>query len=617
MKAINNQIGIVEISINKVKIEHVDDEVYKKFLGGYGLGVWYLHTHQRPNVDPLGPENTLGIISGLLNNTNIPMSGRFMAVAKSPLTGTWGDSNCGGHFGPKMMQAGLDGIFINGISKEPVYILIENGKISIHDATDLWGKTTTETEGILKNRHNGSEVLSIGPAGEYMSLISCIITDKGRALGRSGLGAVMGSKKVKAIVAVGNKKADVFDPSTLKSITKSMLNASKDERSAIYKRWHMYGTAGSNEFSALSGDTPIKNWNGIGIIDFGKENAKKLSGEMIVKDNVQSYGCASCPVACGAWIRRETRFGLIEGHRLEYEGASLFGQALLNSDLDSVAMSFELCNQYGLDIISTAAAIGFAMECFEKGMINERDVGFKLGWGDPDAIVKLVHMIGKGEGFGRVLGLGVKKAAEKIGKGADKIAIHVEGQELASHDPKYMPSLATTYLTDPTPGRHTAGGVGFDEGSVPTPVFNINLHFEKLEKYEYKNKGKTHAIMSNMTQVQNALGFCSFSFVFGTLPYTDMIKSATGLEYTPEELLLTGERIQDMRHLFNLREGLNPARFTIPGRAIGTEPQKDGPLKGITVDIDSMKREYYDAMGWDLETGQINANKKKELDLTY
>lgn len=615
MNALNNKIAIIDVTKKEVKIESVDENIYKKYLGGYGLGVWYLYTHQRQNVDPLGPDNTLGIISGMLNNTNIPMTGRFMAVAKSPLTNTWGDSNCGGHFGPKLMQAGLDGLFITGRSKEPLYLLVSEGKITMHDAGDLWGKTTTETEQILKNRHKGSEVVSIGPAGEYLSLISCIINDKGRALGRSGLGAVMGSKKVKAIVAQGSNRAKLADPENLRTLTKKMLDASKDERSGMYKRWHMYGTAGSNEFSALSGDTPIKNWKGIGIIDFGPENAKKLSGEMIVKDNVQSYACASCPVACGALIRRETRFGVIEGHRLEYEGASLFGQALLNSDLDSVAMSFELCNQYGLDIISTAAVIGFAMECYENGILTEKEIGFPLNWGDSDAIVKLVHMIGRGEEFGKLLGLGVKRAAEKIGKGAERLAIHVEGQELPAHDPKYMPSLATTYLTDPTPGRHTAGGLGFDEGSVPEPIFDIDLHFDKIEKYVYTGKGKAHAIVSNMKQVQNALGFCSFSFVFGTLPYTDLIRFSTGLKFTPEELLQAGERIQDLRHLFNLREGLNPAKFSIPDRAIGTEPQHEGPLKGITVDVESMKREYYDEMGWDLNTGKIADKKIRELGL--
>lgn len=614
MKGVNGKILEINLSNKQWKSTNVPEEIYRKFLRGYGLGVWYIYTHQKPNVDPLGPDNTLGIVSGMLNATNYPLSGRFMAVSKSPLTNAWTDSNAGGKFGPKLMRSRYDGIFITGISDKPVYIFIDED-VKIMDASDLWGKLTNETEDILKSRHKGAEILSIGPAGEKLSPISAIITDKGRALGRAGLGAVMGSKKLKAIVAAGNKDIEFYDKNEMVKIIKSFSTAFKNER---FQYWHKYGTSGSTDSSTLNGDAPIKNWKGIGIRDFGIENARKISGDVMIKDNVRSYACASCPIACGTIVRRETRYGVVEGHRLEYEGASLFGSSLLNRDLDSIVYSFELCNRYGLDVISTAAAIGFAMECFEKGILSEDEIGFPLKWGNPDGIVRMVELIGKSEGFGKILAQGVKRASEIICKGSEKFAIHVHGQELPAHDPKYMPSVGTTYMADPSPGRHTAGGMGFFEGTVPVPPFELNVKFEKVEKYKYSGKGKYQAIMSNADQVQNSLGFCRFRRIvpeFATMPYIEMIRAATGISFTTDELYKCGERIQNLRQMFNIREGITLMENKIPGRAIGIPPMEDGPLKGITVDIETMVKEYLVSMDWDTETGKPSDKKLEELDL--
>ncbi len=615
MRGVNGKILEIDLTDKSIKEMKVPEEIYKKFLGGYGLGAWYLNTYQKAKVDPLGPENILGIISGMLNATNYPLSGRFMAVSKSPLTGLWTDSNSGGKFGPKLMQSGYDGIFIKGISDTPVYILIQERRTEILDASNIWGKLTNETEDILKEKYKNSEILSIGPAGEKLSLISSIITDKGRALGRSGLGAVMGSKKLKAIVAMGSKIPEFYDKNEVIEIIKKMSDAFKNER---FHYWHKYGTAGSTEVSTLNGDAPIKNWKGIGILDFEEEKAKKISGDNVIKDNIKPYACASCPVACGAIIRRVTRYGIVEGHRLEYEGASLFGSSLLNDDMDSIVYSFELCNRYGLDVISTAAAIGFAMECYENGILTEKDLGYSLNWGNPDSIVKTVELIGKSEGIGKILAKGVKIASELIGKGSEKFAMHVHGQELPAHDPRYMPSVGTTYITDPTPGRHTAGGLGFFEDSVPIPSFNIGKKFEKIERYKYIGKGKYQAFISNADQVQNSLGFCRFRRIvpeYATMPYVEMIKAATGLSYTSEELYECGERIQNLRQLFNIREGFNLSENKIPERVIGIPPLQAGPLKGITINIDTLKNEYLDAMDWDKSTGKPSERKIKELGL--
>lgn len=613
MKGIFGNVLEIDLSQSKIREREIGEDVYKNFLGGYGLGAWYIYRNLRPRTDPLGPENILAFVPGLFNGTNVPMAGRSMAASKSPLTGTWGDSNVGGFIGPELKRTGHDGIFIKGISKDPVYIHIEND-VEILDASGLWGKSALETENELRTRYSGSQVLSIGRPGENLSLIAAIITDRGRALGRSGLGAVMGSKKLKALVVKGTKNVEIHDRQRLKEISNQMLDKMNPSKSRAAMWWHKYGTIGGNEQSHLSGDTPIKNWKGIGIIDYGIDKARATSGEVVIKDNIRSYGCAQCPVACGAIIRRETRFGAIEGHRLEYEGGGMLGGLLLNGDLDSITYGFELANRYGYDVISLGEVIAFSMELFENGIINEGDLGFRLKWGDGDAVIKMIEFLNRNEGIAKVLNQGVMRAS-KFFNANEEMAVHVHGQELPAHDPKYLPSLATTYVGDPTPGRHTAGGIGFSEGGKIRPIFPINFEFPEFEKYSYRGKGRAHAIISNQTQVQNALGFCIFSDSFSPLPYSELINALTGWQLTGDDLLKTGERIQNIRHLFNVREGLLPRDFTLPKRAQGIPPHQDGPLKNITIDVESLVDEYYKAMEWDRETGMPSRKKIQELGL--
>lgn len=613
MKGLFGNILEIDLSNSKIKEIELEEEIYRKFLGGYGLGVWYIYKNLRSGIDPLGSENILGFLPGMFNGTNVPMAGRFMAASKSPLTYTWGDSNVGGYIGPEVKRTGHDAIFIKGSAKEPVYIHIEND-VEILDASKYWGKSALETEMELKSIYKNSQVLTIGRPGENLSLISAIITDRGRALGRSGLGAVMGSKKLKALVVKGTKNVEIYDKEKLRTIINKMLEKMNPNKNRAANWWHKYGTIGGNEYSHLSGDTPIKNWKGIGVIDFGPEKAKLISGENVIKDNIRSYGCAQCPVACGAIIKRETKYGIIEGHRLEYEGGGMLGGLLLNGDLDSIVYGFELANRYGYDVISLGAVIAFSMELYENGIIKKEDLGFELNWGNGDSVIKMIEFLNRGEGIAKILNLGVKRASEILGVVGDA-AVHVHGQELPAHDPKYLPSLATTYVADPTPGRHTAGGIGFSEGGKITPVFPIDFDFPKLEKYQYSGKGKAHAIISNQTQVGNALGFCIFADSFAPHPFKELINAVTGWDVTNEELLKTGERIQDLRHLFNIREGLKPSEFVLPKRAQGIPPHSDGPLKGITVDVQTLVKEYYQAMDWDLSTGMISKEKLVELGL--
>ncbi|MGC8995512.1 MAG: aldehyde ferredoxin oxidoreductase family protein [Thermoplasmata archaeon] len=613
MYGYNGKILLIDLSGEKINEIYLDDYVYRKFLGGYGLGVYFLLKNQKKGIDPLSEESYIGFLPGLLNGTGVPMAGRFMAVGKSPLTGGWNDSNVGGYIGPEIKNAGFDGIFITGKSKDPVYIYVSKS-IEILDASKYWGLDAIKTENELEKIHGDGEILTIGQAGENISYISSIITDRGRALGRGGLGAIMGSKNLKAIYVRGYTNVKIYDREKLRTYISKMMEKMNPKKNKIADYWHRYGTTGGNEKSHLSGDTPIKNWKGIGIRDFGKENAKKISGNEVIKDNIRSYGCAQCPVACGAIIRRNTRYGLIEGHRLEYEGLGMLGGLLLNSDLDSIAYSFELANEYGYDVISLGAVIGFAMECYENGILSEKDLGLKLEWGNPDSIVEFIEKMAKNDGIYKILNKGVAYASKFL-NAPDEMAVHVHGQELPAHDPKYLPSLATTYVSDPTPGRHTAGGIGFSEGSEYIPFFDIGIEKVNIEKYVYKGKGRYHFISEVQTQVINSLGFCIFADSFSPLPAAEVLNAVTGWDIDANELMIIGERILDSRRLFNYRENVYLKDNILPKRAEGNPPHDEGPLKGITIDWRTMVEEFAKEAKWDLETGLPDRERLKELDL--
>lgn len=615
MYGVNGKVLWVNLTDGSFIEEEVPEKIYREYLSGYGLGVYFLNREMKGGEDPLGPDNILGVITGIFNSNSVPLGGRFEVVAKSPLTNTWGDANCGGKFGPELKNSGFDAVFFKGISKKPVFLRINDGRYSLEDASEIWGKNAYETEDYLKKLEPKGQALVIGRPGEKKMLIASIMNDYGRAAGRSGLGAVMGSKNLKGIIARGTKKFDVFDRNMLVSLIKEIqINFNKNIDLA--RPWQLYGTTAITESSHLNGDTPIKNWHGVGIRDYGEENAKKISGEEIAKDKIRSYGCAQCTLACGGHVRRNTKYGPLEGHRLEYEGTGAFGGLNLNTDLDAMAMAFEICNREGLDIISTGAVIAFANECYENKIIDEKDVGFPIGFGNSDGMVKLVELIAKGEGIGNILGQGSKRASEIIGKGSQEFAMNVAGQDLAMHDPRLMPSLATTYIADPTPGRHTAGGIGFDEGGNVTLPFEYDVGNRHVERYSYRGKGRLQAISAYGTQVINSTGMCMFSTAVwpNSYPYTRLFKAIMGWEMETEELVKIGKRIQVSRHLFNYKQHINVREIIPPGRVVGSPPLDDGPTAGVTVDYRSMVDEYLDEVGIDKD-GKPVESVLMELDI--
>jgi aldehyde:ferredoxin oxidoreductase len=576
----------VDLTKGKIKEKTLKEAFYRKWFGTYGLGSRILYDEIPAKTKALGPNNVIGLTTGIATGTPISFSGSFTAVAKSPLTGTWGDSRGGGYFGRELKKAGFDAVFFYGKADKPVYLWVNDGQAEIKDATDLWGKNVNATEALLKEKHNDKrvQVATIGTSGEKLSLISAIMTDEGRAAGRQGLAAVMASKQLKAVAARGTGNISIFDQDKLREQVKQALNAAK--KNPMFLGFKKYGTTMMTHMSAMSGDSPVKNWGGSGQKDFS--TGINLSGDNVGKYNVRPYGCSGCPVACGGLQKVESGPYAVEGHRPEYETLAAFGAMCLNDNVESIIYLNHICNNYGLDTISAGCTIAFAIECYENGIITKKDTdGIALKWGAHKAIVEMTEKLAKREGFGDILADGVRVAAKKIGKGAAQYAMHVGGQELPMHDPRletqaYGKRCQYMYIADATPARHTQS---------PHEGFAFQ-----------------------------AAGLCSFGAFLGSigedLPQThDFINALTGWDVTAAELVLIGDRIAAMRQAFNLREGFKPSDFVYPNRVLGKPPLTSGPLAGVTIHPEILVAEYYNSMDWDLKTGKPSKAKLKELGL--
>lgn len=604
----------VNLSSRKVHEESLNENFYKAWLGGYGLGARIIYSDISPKTDPLGPGNILGFAAGLLTGTLTPLGSGFSVVGKSPLTGTWGDSRAGGFFGSELKFAGFDAVFFYGRSSTPVYLWINDGEVAIKDASNIWGRDVVETEDIIKEQHRDKriQVASIGPAGEHLSLISCIITDKGRAAARSGLGAVAGAKNLKAVAVRGTGEIPIKGREKVAELRKLFVKLAKRDMGPYWEYFTKYGTSGSTELLSMSGDSPCKNWTGAGSTDFS--NAAKISDENVIRYQTKKYACHGCPMACGGRVKVETGSYTLEGMKPEYETLAAFGTLCLNDDLESIMFANDLCNRHGLDTISTGSVIAFAIECYENGFVTKQDTeGIELTWGNAEAIVSMTEKIARREGFGAILADGVKLAAEKIGKGAEKYAAHVAGQELPMHDPKLLPTFGNAYVADATPGRHTQGYAIYLDGlpGVEMPPFG--------DKYDFQGKGAANAYMSYFNHVVNALGVCQFpsnlTVIEGIPSHVDFVNAVTGWNTTMSELLVCGERIACIRQSFNVREGFVPDGFRLPERASGKPPLAEGPLKGVTIQIENWVRDYFQYADWDYETGKPSRTRLIKLGL--
>lgn len=595
----------VDLTNSKVVEKALTNELAQHFIGGYGIGAKVLYDMMPAGADPLGPDSVIGFVTSPTNGTSAFFSARYTVVHKSPMSGGWNDANSGGFFGPELKMAGYDAVFVSGIAAKPVYLWINDGNVEIRDASHLWGKGTKETWELLKQETDEPKVrvVAIGPSGEKMSLIACPINDGHRAPGRGGGGAVMGSKRLKAIAVRGTGTIDVAEPKRIVEINKKVSIEMKQNPAT--KHFGTLGTGGHTPASSLSGDAPVKNWGGVGVVDYGIENVHKVGSKEFDKHKTKKYACAKCPLGCGAEYEvKEGRWKLEQTERPEYETSASFGPTLLCHEPDAILKCNEICNIYGVDTISAGMTIAWAMECYNEGILSKEELdGIDLQWGSGEAIVALLQKMADGEGCGAVLANGSAYAAKKWGKGEEFLQT-ASGIELPMHDPRFAPGLARTYQYDPTPGRHVKGGLGSLQMGGK----------QKGNKYNYHGTGEVDLQLTSQREVLNSGGYCMFGEIVA--PYgvhLEYLEAVTGMKITDEESFYTGLRILTMRHAFNLREGIKPSDLTIPKRAVGEPALSYGPLAGVTVDHQLLARNFFEAVDWDFETGKPSLEMLKKI----
>jgi len=603
----------IDLTRGEISEESPDDRFYRKYIGGRGIGAWTLLTHQTARVDALGPDNILGFTAGLLVGF-LPGAPRCSIVTKSPLTDGWGDSSVGGPLATKLKQAGFDAVFIKGIAPRPVYLKLIDGKATLHDARHLWGKDARETIALLAGETAGNSpgIAAIGPAGENRSLIATIITTQGVAA-RSGVGAVMGSKNLKAIVVQGGTRVEAADDARAKALRRDFIDQLTTTKVMPLAKFRGQGTCAGFEDNIVSGGAPIKNWQLAG--GEAMPTYRNLNDALQYRTRVTA--CPGCPIACKGRVRNDQGpFRVAEMEKPEYESLNALGPMCLNDNLEGVMKAIDLCNRYGLDTIATGTTIAFAMECFDRGIIDEKDTGgVALTWGNVDATLAMIEQMAMRRGFGAVLADGTRKAAERIGRGSERYAVQVHGSEVPMHNPRqgHGTGHIIAYSCDPTPARHVQSrGITSIENVRdlgPYPEFRGS----KADMDDFQAKVDIYRTGHSWFHFVEACGMCSFVMATGTLPIVDVVRAVTGWDFTAEELLLTGERIQTLRQLFNFREGIRPGDFRLPERIV--EPPPTGPLKEKRYRIDDIRRTYFQAMSWDPVTGEPSPKRLRELGL--
>jgi aldehyde:ferredoxin oxidoreductase len=606
----------VNLSTAKITEEFPDESVLKMFLGGSGLATKYLFEEVRKGIDPLGPENKLIFMTGPLTGTPSPSTGRYVVVAKSPLTGFWGQANSAGFWGTAFKRSGFDGVIFEGASPKPVYLVTDDGKAELKDASHLWGKNTSETTKLIKNELGEEfKVTCIGIAGETLVKYAAIINDAekpnwGRAAGRCGLGAVMGSKRLKAIASRGTKKIKVADEEVFKEEAKKRYDWVNE--SLLKMSLEVYGTAAVLELVNIRGGFPTRNWQS-GVF----KGADNISGTAIVeKILTERKACFACPIACGRISEIKEGPYASRGEGPEYESLGSFGGMCEVDDLEAITFAHFLCNEYGLDTISTGSTIAFAMECYERGILTKEDTGgLEIKFGDANVIIELVHKIAKKEDIGKLLAEGIKALSEKLNKGAERFAMHVKGLELPAYDPRAAKITGLAYATANRGGCHITAYV---EG--PTFLSTPYLIVEESDVgdilQEIPETAKVVKEMEDALAVFDAIGACKFmGMVLTAEDWAALISSLTGWEFTVNDFRKTGERIYNLERAFNVREGLTRADDTLPKRLL-EEPLPEGPAKGHVVNLEPLLNAYYKFRGWN-ENGKPTPEKLKELGLEW
>ena len=588
----------IDLKNASVKKEPLNMKNAEGFVGARGLGTKYFCDECDPKVDPLSPENKLIIMTGPLTGTLATSSGRYNAIAKSPLTGTIGAANSGGHFGPELKYAGYDGIIFENASENPVYLYINDDIVELRDASHLWGKDVFETTDMLNEEcGEGFRIACISPAGENGNLFAGIMNDKHRAAGRGGMGTVMGTKKLKAIAVKGTGSLTVARPD---AFFKECMDA-RDTLAA-----HPVTGAGLSAYGTMIlvnivngvGGLPVNNGSAGSLF----ENADSISGEeLAAKYLLKNKGCFGCSIGCGRVAQIKTGPFQSRGEGPEYEAGWSFGADCGIDDLGAVCKANFLCNQYGIDPITMSVTIACAMELYEKGYLPEEDIGFPLRFGDAEAMVKACEMTCKCEGFGKIMGLGSYRMAEKYGH--PELSMSVKKQEMPAYDGRAIQGIGLEYATSNRGGCHVRGYM------ISPEVLGIPM---KLDPLVLEQKPATLKLFQDLTALCDSTGICLFTtFGIGLKEIAGMYREAVGSDETDEEILLKGERIWNLEKQFNIAAGVE--KDTLPPRLL-REALPSGPAEGRVNELYTLLKEYYEARGWDAQ-GVPTGEKLAELSL--
>jgi aldehyde:ferredoxin oxidoreductase len=616
--AITGRLLHVDLGTRQTRTEEIPETLMRKYLGGGALAAHILLRDMPPGVDPLGPANVLVFVTSVLNGLSLSGTNRYTAAAKSPLTGGYGESEAGGWWGPELRAAGWDGVVIHGQADQPVYLWIKDDRVEVRDARAYWGKLSGEVQDGLEQELGDKRirVLQTGIAGERGVRFAAIVNQLKHFHGRCGLGAVMGAKRLKAVVVRGSKPPVAID----REGAKRALVWFKEHYDRAKDRFHQLGSSSAVMALEASGILPTRNFR-----DGSFEHARAISGQTMRDTILVNRGtCYACAVACKREVEVESLGVTAKFGGPEYETLAASGSLCGVSDLNALALVNQLYAQYVLDSISTGAAIAFAMECFEHGIITPQMTGgIDLTWGNAEGLVQIVHAIGKREGIGKLLGEGVKRAAVELGRGAERFALHVKGQELPMHDPRGKKGLSLAYALSPTGADHMEAPhdplyAGFHPNGHPLGPLGLIEPLDPLDLDSRKVRAffETQKVWSSY----NAVGMCDF---VGTPlnglemePLVAYINAVTGWNMSLYELLKVGERNNTLGRVFNCREGFTPADDLLPQRM--HEGIGNGPLKGQRIDPGEFlaaRRTYYQMAGWDPETGQPTAAKLAELGL--
>ncbi|MEW6262230.1 MAG: aldehyde ferredoxin oxidoreductase family protein [Thermodesulfobacteriota bacterium] len=582
----------VDLSRGRITTEELTDEMVTKYLGGRGLGIYYLGREMNPRGDPLSPENILVMATGPLTGTNAAAGSRYMITTKSPLTGALTASNSGGSLPTELKRAGFDAVIFTGRSPEPVYLWINDGRSELRPATHLWGKTVPKTnDRLLSETDPNAKIACIGPGGERLVLFASVMNEKHRAAGRSGVGAVMGSKNLKALAVRGTEEIRLHDDKRFMAFHTSLLRqfkaAAKQNPPALREYGTAYGVAVMNSFGIF----PTKNFQQ-GTFD----RWESINGEVLKKNYlVGRKACFACPIGCGRQTKVDVPGFQGEGEGPEYETIYALGGGCMVDNLAAITKSNYLCNELGIDTITMGQTIACAMELVDRGYLSEKEVGRPLKWGDGQAQVALVEMTGYRKDFGDVLAGGSYRLAERYGH--PELAMVAKKQEFAGYDPRGEQGMGLAYATSPIGGSHMRGDPAYFE------IFGTHT---KIDPLEWRGKAALVKKAQDLSCVIDSAGLCIFFAArFLVEPNLEMkpegikeyLNAATGADFTVDELNRIGERIFNAERMFLVRAGFSRKEDVLPPR-MTREPLPDGPAKGYVCHLEEMLEEYYPSRGW-------------------